>query len=226
MTLLDRLFRPNAGETRISIPPAVAAAPPPKVSIEQHLAQSESRLAQARLGARCLLSNGSEFACIARHVTMTQAEIHTPQEIAMGAGVVLYLDVLGLVHGRIARPVPGGYILSLNIARERRAIFASRLETAQEAANLPDQRIAPRIVPVSRDISVIMLNGRQFLGEIADVSRSGVAIKIQPRPAIGVDVAIGRNKRNAVVVRHTSDGIAVQFASPLEESDVTEDLIL
>jgi hypothetical protein len=225
MTFLDRFIRPAPAPIR----PAVSSDVPitdPKAIASRHLAQSESRLAQARLGARCLLSNGREFPCIARHVTMTQAEIHTPEDLPMASGVVLYLDVLGLVHGQISRPVLGGYIVTLKVTRARRAFFASRLETAQEAASLPEERAAPRIVPARREIGVLMLNGREFLGEIADVSYSGIAIKIQPRPAIGVDVAIGQTRRNAVVVRHTEDGVALRFACPLNPDAVTDDLTL
>lgn len=230
MTFLDRLIRPAASAPKpvAAITPEPVAAKPidPKLAAARHIAQSESRLAQARLGARCLLANGTEFPCIARHVTMTQAEIHTTHEIPPGSGVVLYLDVLGLVHGRISRPVEAGYIITLQVARKRRAFFASRLETAQQAAALPDERIAPRIVPLNRDLSVLMLNGREFMGEIADISCSGVAIKIQPRPAIGVDINVGKNRRTATVVRHTEDGIAVRFVTPLNPEAVTEDITL
>ena len=208
--------------------PRTPALPPldDETRDEQVLAAAEKRLAQGRLGARCLLSDGQEFACIARNITMTQAELHLRRYIAPDTTLVLYLDVLGLVHARLGRTVPGGYMVSLNIARERRAEFASRLEKAELATDMPEERFAPLIVPNERSISVGMPNNHRIAGEIIDLSTSGVAIRMMPKPGIGVMVTVGQKSRLATVVRHTADGIAAQFNAPLRPEDFGPDIRL
>ena len=208
--------------------PRTPALPPldEEAQDEKVLADAEKRLAQGRLGARCLLSDGQEFACIARNITMTQAEIHIRRYIPPDTTLVLYLDVLGLVHARLGRIVPGGYMVSLNIARERRAEFASRLEKAELATDVPEERVAPRIVPKERSITIGMPNDHKISGEIIDLSTSGVAIRMMPKPGIGVMVTVGQKSRLATVVRHTSDGIAAQFNAPLRPEDFGPDIRL
>lgn len=190
------------------------------------LADAEMRLAQGRLGARCLLPDGQEFACIARHITMSQAEIHVSRTLPLNTIIVLYLDVLGLVQARVRSTVPGGYVVTLNVARERRPEFASRLEQAELATEAPEERVAPRITPNERKTFVELPSGHRIDGEIIDLSTSGIAIRMSPKPGIGVTITIGQRGRIGTVVRHTPDGMAAQFNAPLRAEEFGADIKL
>ncbi len=136
------------------------------------LAEAETRLATGRLGARCIvLATGEEFACIARNITMMQAEIRVYRSLAPDAAIVLHLDVLGLVQGRVLREVAGGYVVLLQVAQSRRAEFAARLGKAEMAASAPDERVAPRIVPNLRETAITMPGGTKIGGARSSTSR-------------------------------------------------------
>jgi hypothetical protein len=218
------LFKKDARSTTPA--PTPAPAPAPTLLDERArdlkiLAEAETRLATGRLGARCLLSDGQEFPCIARNITMTQAEIHVAREISRDLTLVLWLDVLGLVHARVHQKVANGYIVRLSVAKERRKEFATRLGDADASTTAPEERVAPRIVPTERKLVVVMPTGHRLEGEIIDLSTSGVAVRIMPKPGIGVQITLGQSSMLATVVRHTQDGFAARFNAPIPEANFT-----
>ena len=53
-------------------------------------------------------------------------------------------------------------------------------------------------------------DGRDYSGTILDLSLSGVSLGIEYKPPVGSPLRVGAIR--ATVVRHTEEGIAVEFA--------------
>lgn len=55
-------------------------------------------------------------------------------------------------------------------------------------------------------------DGTKQACRVIDLSLGGAAIETYPKPAIGIQVTIGR--ANGRVTRHTATGVAVEFTKP------------
>lgn len=74
-----------------------------------------------------------------------------------------------------------------------------------------DGRRRHKRMKVERGTTGITLrNGDVYDCEVLDLSLSGAALRLKARPAIGESVRVGRTEGR--VVRHTSEGVAVEFA--------------
>ena len=90
----------------------------------------------------------------------------------------------------------------------------------KDILNLPEDRRHERVVPDIRHSSIVLEDGRRYNCKITDISLSGAAVEIEVRPALGTPISLGRMR--ARVVRHFSDGIAVEFASVQEMLTVVQ----
>lgn len=80
----------------------------------------------------------------------------------------------------------------------------------QVVSNKTDRRRTKRL-PSDFDGTTMQLDdGSVWECRITDISAAGMAVKVEFKPPIGVNIHIGRNL--ARVVRHTDSGIAVEFA--------------
>lgn len=78
-------------------------------------------------------------------------------------------------------------------------------------AELGDERRRAEDGELGQGTTVVLLgSGEEFDCRVLDLSLSGAAIQIDARPAIGERVRVGRTEGR--VVRHTNEGIAVEFA--------------
>ncbi len=74
-----------------------------------------------------------------------------------------------------------------------------------------DRRSPNKRVSIARGTTQITLgNGQIFDCKVINLSLSGAALQLDVQPAIGERVRVGRTEGR--VVRHTTDGIAVEFA--------------
>ena len=75
---------------------------------------------------------------------------------------------------------------------------------------LADRRWPNRRKKIGRGTTQIVLsNGEVHPCRVVDLSLSGAGLKLEARPAVGERVRVGRTERR--VVRHTDEGIAVEF---------------
>ena len=91
--------------------------------------------------------------------------------------------------------------------------FASEIRKGSENSSTEhkDRRRLKR-VKVQSGVTVMTLrNGGVFDCRVLDLSLSGAALQVDVRPEIGTWVRVGRTEGH--VVRHTNEGIAVEFTS-------------
>lgn len=187
----------------------------------------QDRSASPVIAGRAMLIGGWEFACEARKVTVRSAEIQADPAAGIqaqaGQAVVCYLDEIGLLPGKVLRPLETGFLMGFLLPEARWRRIASRLEWhSHRAARSAELRSAPRIVPLHREVEVRLGEGIVLAGRILNISMSGAAITLDgvSMPFVGARVRIGA--RYAVVVRLLDDGIGVQFDAPFTPENFDE----
>ena len=179
------------------------------------------------IACRMMLKDGEEFACDVLKLTLAHAAILTETSIAVGEPIWLYVDSVGLLHGRVGRCLPQGVIVNIDINESRERKISARIAWhEQRAAAFNEQRSSPRIVPTKRDVKIWITKELSINGQVIDLSLSGAAIKLPEgkEPFVGSVVKIGR--RSSTVVRHLENGIAAQFEYPLSSATFGPDISL
>ncbi len=72
-----------------------------------------------------------------------------------------------------------------------------------------DRRSFQRVRVAYGSAELTLSDGTKQACRVVDLSLGGAAIETYPRPAIGTQVIVGRT--NGRVIRHTDDGVAVEF---------------
>lgn len=200
-------------------------SPPGQSSEPQDEAQA---LSIAAIAGRCLLESGDEQPCSFEDVSLVEMRVVGAEGLNRGGVLICYLADVGIVPARIMGESPvGGWLLRPIIKEDRKERVASRLawhgDRARERA---EQRAAPRIVPLQRRVVVQLGERLSFRGTIDNLSTTGAAISLNRAciPYVGSPIRVGR--REAIVVRLTQDGIAVQFRVPIAGAAFDERIIL
>jgi hypothetical protein len=177
---------------------------------------------QVSVLGRYMLADRREFPCQIIEMSPGDAMVIAPVSGTVGEKVIIYLDHLGRVEGTIRALVDGGFHMDVVASPRRRDKMAAQLTwlANKDILNLPEDRRHERVVPDIRHSSIVLEDGRRYNCKITDISLSGAAVEIDVRPALGTPISLGRMR--ARVVRHFSDGIAVEFASVQEMLTVVQ----
>lgn len=198
---------------------ASARAPAPADTAEEFL--------EYAIAGRCITSDGDDQPCRVIKMSTTHAAIVGTQRSEPGEIVVCYLDNIGMLRGRVSRPLSDGFILRLDMSEPRRQEVRAALQWhAERACSSQEMRASPRIVPVSRAVEVWLGAAFKVRGLILNVSVSGAAVAIKPSetPFQGAPVRLGR--RAATVVRLLEKGVAVKFDEPFDPREFDHNVVL
>ncbi len=128
----------------------------------------------------------------------------------VGARAVLYIDDIGRVEGTIARIHEHGFAVRLNATQNRRDKIAERLIFHANRHRLRDEALrGHERVEHDQESFCRMPDGSEIPCRVVDLSLSGAAISIDPAPAVGTEIVLGRMLGR--VVRHVPNGVAIQF---------------
>lgn len=197
---------------------------PPKTASDIRVVQSFSgcySLAEHRdetTGRRRIL------ACRAQSVSTTTLVLEAPVRGDHGEEIIVKLDDLGILHGRVERHTPDGFAVTIEASDNERQRLAAKLGWMKQRRfqNLRDNRETKRRLPRNPRSSLVLLDGRRLDASIIDMSRSGVALSAELRPSLGTPVAVG--KLLGRVVRHLETGFAVQFATLRDDAALEAEL--
>lgn len=178
--------------------------------------------------ARYMLPSKLESSCRVIEMSPGSMALEATEKAEIGERVVVYVDKLGRFEGVVERLIPNGFALAAPTSGSRRdrladtlTWFANRHLLTQE----DESRQSERVVPFVRR-TLLVVEGKETLAKIVDLSRVGVAIESAMRPAIGQALFIGRSRIEAKVVRHLANGFACAFVSPFEDTRLDESVIL
>ncbi|AXS42644.1 PilZ domain-containing protein [Breoghania sp. L-A4] len=180
-------------------------------------ARKQDRRRHQRVGVsllgRFMLENRREYPCQVSDMSPGGAALIAPVTGEVGERVIAYIDHLGRIEGKIVRHIEGGFAMTLNATARKRDKLASQLTwlANRHELNLPEDRRHDRFTPDSSASRIILPDGREYPCRVVDVSMSGAALAIEVKPAIGTAISLG--KMRARVIRHTEDGVAVEFGA-------------
>ncbi len=162
------------------------------------------------LPLRFLARGGVEARGLTFDMSPGGLSVSSSESPAVGAPVVAYIDDLGRVEGTVSRHHPYGFALGLTGTQRQRDKLAERLTfyANRHLLSAEDMRRHERIA-VDRETVCVLADGKRLPCRVVDLSLSGAAVEIGPKPPVGTDVLIGRMRGE--VIRHFPQGVGVRF---------------
>jgi hypothetical protein len=166
---------------------------------------------------RYMLSDRREFPCQTIDMSPGGLALTAPVCGAFDERVVVYLDHIGRLEGRIIREIDNGFAMSVSATARKREKLADQLTwiANQQALGLPEDRRHERASPRNTRSLLTLADGREYKCQVVDVSLSGAAVHVEIQPPLGSPVTLGRTQSR--VVRHFEGGIAVEFSRAVNE---------
>ena len=166
---------------------------------------------KVNLLGRCMLEDGREFTCQVVDMSPGGAALIVPVVGRIGERVIAYIDHIGRIEGRLVRQIDGGFAMNMAMSARKRDKLAAQLTwlANRHILNLPEDRRHERFVPRNPFSKLILPDGTEMRCRILDISPSGAAVQIDPKPAVGTPVSLGMMRGR--VVRRFEEGVAVEF---------------
>jgi hypothetical protein len=190
--------------------PRVAPDPARSASDERR----HQRVRVSVLG-RFMLADRREYPCQTVDMSPGGVRLTCAVRGEVGERVVLYLEHIGRIEGRIARHCADGFAVQLNATPRKRDKLASQLTwlANREMLGLPEGRSHERLVPTQPGVILRIDGGNEVQARLIDISMSGVAIASPLAPPLGTLVTVGSTPGR--LVRYFDGGFGVQFLLPL-----------
>ena len=162
---------------------------------------------------RYMMENRREYPCQVINMSPGGAAVIAPVSAEIGERIIAYIDHIGRIEGKVARKFDGGFAMTVNATARKRDKLANQLTwlANRHELDLPEDRRHDRFTPDVSVSRISLSDGREYTCRVIDVSLSGAALGTSVKPAIGTPIVLG--KMRARVVRHTTEGIAVEFAA-------------
>lgn len=173
--------------------------------------------ADVPIKARFLSESGEERPCLVTNVSAGGALLRAAAPPKEGENVVLYIDDVGRFEGRVIRSVGSEFAVDYRGRRSKSKRTADALTVVlNHKPRASDRRASPRIKTEARAV-VRLEDGEMVPCSILDISLTGAAIEIHPRPPLGSIVTLG--KMQAKVVRRHEKGVGVVFSGPARKME-------
>jgi PilZ domain len=210
------LFR--ASQSSVTVMSALAAARP------SNSERRRTNRVPVEVFGRYMLQNRQDFPCKTIDISPGGVLICGPVYGAVGERVIAYLDHLGRLEGVITRLVPDGFAMSVSATARKKDKVAAQLTwlANRKALGLPEDRRHERVTPKNTRGTLRLPDGRELLARVIDVSMSGAAFSCDEKLPMGTAVVLG--SIGGKIVRAFDGGIAMEFARPLKDDQLTSDI--
>ena len=171
---------------------------------------------------RYMLSDRREFPCQTLDMSPGGVALIAPVPANVGERIVVYLDQLGRLEGKVARHIPNGFAIELSNTIIKREKLAEQLIwlANRHALRMPEDRRHERIVPRIARTTVTMPDGAVISAKLIDVSLSGAGLQVATKATIGMSVTVGQTPGK--IVRMFEGGFAVEFNRLLPEASFSD----
>lgn len=165
------------------------------------------------LSGRLMLPTEDEFDCTATEMTAESARLTCFARPNRNDRIIIYLQHIGRVEGKVTHLTGDGFSIAIAATERKREKLAAQLAwiAKRQALGLPEDRRHDRLTPRNPNASLLLNDGNTVGCRIIDLSLSGAAIEIEPRPALGTTVRLGN--MGGRIVRHFMEGVAIEFDS-------------
>ncbi len=183
---------------------------------------------KVRIPGKFMRESRKEFPCLTIDMSTGGIAFAADERVGLGERIIAYLDHVGRMEGRVVREFLGGFAISMKLPTLKREKLADQLTwlANRHELGMPEDRRHERIRARTPRTTLILPQGRELMATIVDVSRSGVALSfaVPVSPPVGTPVTVGSTKGR--VVRLFANGLAVEFARVIPESEFSEDITL
>jgi hypothetical protein len=165
--------------------------------------------------------NLRSFACRTTRVSPFRMIVDVPVVGKVGDRLTTYFRDFGKFEGSISDTMERGFLLELEMTRERRQKLSEALTwiaKKQQDPEVADLRGDARFVPPNPHSTITLADGSVHPCFIIDYSVSGVAVSAAVQPPVGMPLAVGACVGR--VVRLLPNGIAVKFVERQAVSDL------
>jgi hypothetical protein len=165
--------------------------------------------------------NLRSFACRTTRVSPFRMIVDVPVVGKVGDRLTTYFRDFGKFEGLISDTMERGFLLELEMTRERRERLSETLTwiaKKQQDPEVTDLRGDARFVPPNPHTTLTLADGSIHPCFIIDYSVSGVAVSAAVQPPVGMPLAVGACVGR--VVRLLPNGIAVKFVERQTVSDL------
>jgi PilZ domain len=170
------------------------------------------------LAGRFMRADKTEYPCDVVDVSAGGIALRaaTGGELGIGEKVIVYLDRLGGLEGEVVRHIEGGFAIKLSVTQNKREKLAAQITWLLNEKDIDgaSARRHDRIPVGNRSAMLTIAEGVVVPCLILDVSLSGASIALAVKPDVETEVKLGRLR--AVVVRHHSEGVGLQFMEILD----------
>ncbi len=176
------------------------------------------------LMGRYMLESRREFPCQTVNISPGGVALTAPVAGTLGERVVVYLDQLGRVEGKIVRLIPNGFAIAFSATIRKRDKLAAQLTwlANRQILGMPEDRRHERLQPRNPRTVITLDSGSQVIARLIDVSTSGAGISTDLKLDMGQRIVVGRLP--AKVVRIFDGGVAVEFGRILTEPEIESDV--
>ena len=161
------------------------------------------------------------FACRTTRVSPFRMIVEAPVVGKVGDRLTTYFRDFGKFEGLISDTMERGFLLELEMTRQRREKLSETLTwiaKKQQDPEVRDLRGDARFVPPNPHTTLTLADGSIHPCFIIDYSVSGVAVSAAVQPPVGMPLAVGACVGR--VVRLLPNGIAVKFVERQTVSDL------
>ena len=166
---------------------------------------------ELRLPGRYLIENIGEFPCETIDVSPGGLRLKGPKLGPWGARVVAYIDGLGRVEGNIVRKSRGWFAISIRALPFKEDRLANKIDWLAQRSSEDgfDRRGAPRLEEDDQNVVLRTQDGREYAGELLDISVDGAAFLVDA--PLRVDQTVRLGAQVAKVIHLFAGGAAVKF---------------
>lgn len=162
------------------------------------------------------------YACRLASISPEQAVLIAPVIATEGEIVVMHFKDFGILRCQVARELPTGFVLDIELDDEGRKKLAAKIRWKKQNATsyTPDKREFQRIMPRHPRSVLTMADGSRVPCFVVDISQSGAAVSAAKLPAKGTPLAVGSMVGR--VVRRLEIGFAIEFTQiyPFDELEI------
>lgn len=162
------------------------------------------------LPVRFMAEDGDEHRTLLFDMSPGGLSLTSEIKPTLGSRIVLYIEDIGRCEGHVARHHDYGFAVKLIATQNRRDRIAERLTYHANRHRLREEDLRRHErAEADHETRCILPDGVETPCRVIDLSLSGAAIALDPRPELGAEIVIGRMQGQ--VVRHIPQGVAVRF---------------
>ena len=160
---------------------------------------------------RYMLESRQEYPCQVVNMSAGDVAVRAPVIGGSGERIVVYVDRLGRVEGKIVRVSSDGFALVLSASPYKREKIANQLTwlVNKDQFSMIEDRRYDRIIPRKNEAKLTLSDGTSYECRVLDVSLGGAAVSLEANLPVGERVSLGLTPGR--VARHADGATSIEF---------------